>query len=286
MYWPAFCLIIFFSLLSGCGEKKTSPELRSQPIVLVSIAPYQDIVGRIGQDKIQVQPIVTPGANIHYFEPTVRQTQSLNTAKIWFRIGEPFEKKLVPLFQNQMQIVDLRDGIELLSLDQKCSCCEDIFLQDRHMWMSIHILKKQAVAIAEALSQQFPEERVVFQKNLNTLLADLDSLDEEIKTSLTPDCHRSLLVSHPAFGYFCKDYSLKQISIEFEGKEPCPQYLQLIMENAKKDLPNVVITMPQHNNKGAQMIAKELQLPIKEIDPYSNHYFEMMRTLAKWISLQ
>jgi zinc transport system substrate-binding protein len=32
-----------------------------------------------------------------------------------------------------------------------------------------------------------------------------------------------VLVSHPAFGYFCKDYDLEQISIEVEGKEPRPK---------------------------------------------------------------
>jgi zinc transport system substrate-binding protein len=109
----------------------------------------------------------------------------------------------------------------------------------------------------------------------------MDALDSQLQQTLEPVKNQVLLVSHPAFGYFCRDYSLLQLSIEFDGKEPCPKHLEQLLNHKR---PDIAIALPQHNNKGVRMMAKNLHLPIKVIDPYSYDYFETMHTLTQWVA--
>jgi len=46
----------------------------------------------------------------------------------------------------------------------------------------------------------------------------------------------------------------------------------------------LALALPQHNNKGTQIIADRLHLPIRMIDPYSPQYFETMLELAHMIA--
>ncbi|MBF8263027.1 MAG: ABC-type transporter, substrate-binding lipoprotein [Parachlamydiales bacterium] len=273
--------IFFLTLLTGCEKSPPPSAFSPKPLVLVSVAPYQCIVQRIGGKHIEVSSIAASGADIHSFEPTPRQREAIKDATLWFRIGEPFENLLLSLFQNHRRVVDLREGIEMLP--GSSACCLDAENQDRHMWMSPGIVQMQAKAISQALSDQFPDHKNAFETNLSALLRDLASLDQEIRTSLESQKNHILLVSHPAFGYFCRDYSLQQLSVECEGKDPCPKHIECLLRQGKKRPPVVAIALPQHNNKGTQLIANELHVPIKTIDPYSCEYFDTMRSLTQWI---
>jgi zinc transport system substrate-binding protein len=264
--------------MAGCQKAPT--QTSKKPLILVSVAPYQYIASRIGGQHVEVRSIVPQGADAHSFEPTPRQREALKEAKVWFRIGELFEEALLALPHQSWRILDLREGIDLIS--HSCSHCR-FDPQDRHMWMSPHLLQKQAAMIAGVLCEKFPMHRIDFESNLQSLIADLESLDMEIRGALEPMKNSVLLVSHPAFGYFCRDYDLEQLSVEFEGKDPRPKHLEFVMRQRR---PDVAIALPQHNNKGAQMIAEAFHLPIKTIDPYSYDYFEMMRVLTKWIEAQ
>jgi len=278
--------LVILVLFAAC-ENENHPTLqKNKPLILVSIAPYQFLIQKIGGEHIEVRSIVKPGADIHTYEPTPHQRSSLGEAEIWFRIGESFESKLLTLFQNQSRIIDLRDGVDLIVHNINDRCCPGADNEDRHMWLSPKIAQIQARKISKILCEQFPTHREAFQINLQTLLFDLDSLDKEIEQALAHLKNRFFLVSHPAFGYFCRDYSLQQLSVEFEAKDPCTKHLSQIFDQAKLKQPGVAISLPQHNNKGTQIIAQKLHLPIKMIDPYSHDYFETMRCLTQWIASQ
>ncbi len=276
--------IILLTALAACGKSPSQP---AKPLALVSIAPYLHFAEKIGGQEVEVRSIVPQSMNAHTFEPTPRQRESLKEAQIWFLIGEPFERPLLPVFPKEGRIVDLRDGIELLEIPDSAGCehCGSDAL-DRHIWLSPRLAKQQARTIAEAFKKEFPDHQAYFEENLQQLLLELDTLDETIHALLDSAENRSLLVSHPAFGYFCRDYGLEQISVEYEGKDPRPKYLERLLESVKEAPPALSLALPQHNNKGIQIIAKELKMPLQIIDPYSSDYFSMMRSLADMLAPQ
>jgi zinc transport system substrate-binding protein len=93
----------------------------------------------------------------------------------------------------------------------------------------------------------------------------------------------SFFWSHPAFGYYCQEFGLKQLSIEYEGKDPLPQDIVQTLEEAKKSKVRAVFIQKQYNNKGAELIAEKLGLPVYLVDPYAEEYFENLRFITSLI---
>jgi zinc transport system substrate-binding protein len=276
-----FLAVVVF--LASCSQ---APERGKKPLLLVSIAPYQLLTEQIAGPDFEVRTVVPSAANPHSYEPTVREVEQIGRGAAWFRIGEPFEGKILPVLEKRnpgMRVTDLREGIQLLEESLGChQCSMDHF--DRHIWMSPKLASKQAEKIAENLAKQFPEKKELFEKNKELLQEDLAKLDREIQEILKPVEKRLLLVSHPAFGYFCKEYNFEQLSVEYEGKDPRPKHLEQILNRAIEASMEVALALPQYNNKGAQLIADKLHVPIHLIDPYSADYFETMRKLAHLIA--
>lgn len=278
------CSLLFAAM--SCREKPGPAA--NKPLVLVSIAPYRFLVERIAGCALDVQTVVPTAANPHSFEPTSRGVSAMGRSQIWFRIGEPFEGKILPILTGNnpsLIVADLRDGIDLIEEAHELGCkhCSMDHL-DRHIWLSPKLAKAQAELIEKALSQKFPEQAEIFQKNCLQLCSELTDLDAEIRDLLKGVEKRTLLVSHPAFAYFCKDYDFTQLSVEYEGKDPRPKHLEEVLKRAASESADVALALPQYNNKGAQLIAEKLHMPVRFIDPYSDNYFETMRKLAHLIA--
>ncbi|MES2273261.1 MAG: zinc ABC transporter substrate-binding protein [Chlamydiota bacterium] len=282
-------LLLLFSLVLcfGCSKSAPASPKIEKPLVLVSIAPYQFLVEAIAGSTVEVQTVVPSSANPHSYEPTSSQVSSMLRAGTWFRIGEPFEEKILPIFLRRnpdLKVLDLRIGIELLEEGHMdCHHCSmDHF--DRHIWLSPKLASLQAGEIARVLSEQFPDKKEFFTQNLKELQTKLIQLDAEIFALLAEVKDRVILVSHPAFGYFCRDYHFEQLSVEYEGKDPRPKHLEQILKKAAFHRAEIALALPQYNNKGAQLIAEKLHLPVHFIDPYSPDYFINMRKLAHLIA--
>ncbi len=286
-------LLAVFVLLTNSCEKKENFN-SGKPIVLVSVPPYIDFVKKIAQDTVTVQSLIPAGANPHVYEAAPKEVQSHQNAAIWVRLGESFDKKVYQFFKQlnkPVQIVDVAEGIDLLSIcddhghvtdEEHCHSHDEG--RDLHIWLSPKLAKPQAEKIAAALIALMPEQQEFFSANLQKFLSELEDVDQQITALLAPMEGKAILVSHPAFGYFCQDYHLVQLSIEMEGKEPLPQHVTEILSLAKHYAIQAVLVEPQYSNKGAELIAKRLGLPTHSVDPYAENYLENLIAIAQVIS--
>lgn len=258
--------------------------LAEKPVVLVSVAPHKFFVEKISGSTVQAQLMVPAGASSHTYEPTPRQIISAGEAKVWFIIGEPFEERAIKALQSHhssFKVVNLQKGLNLIenSPHGKPRCCASCV--DLHFWLSLRESKKQAETIADALITLYPEHRKLYIENLLLFQKELQHLDEEITSLLKPLKNRSILVSHPAYAYFCRDYQLNQYAIEVEGKDPMPQQMTKLLNEAKRlQISNLYIQM-QYNNKAAKLVAETLNLKLVILDPYAEQYFNAMREIAQ-----
>lgn len=254
------------------------------PSVLVSVAPHKFFVEKIAKETVQVHLMVPAGASAHTYEPTPRQMITASQAKIWFRIGESFENRAIQALKSHhpnMEIVDLRQGVDLICTDHEHGhrgCC--LGGVDLHFWLSARQAQIQAQTITEALIKSYPEHTDFYRMNLQTFQQELQDLDREIQTILAPIKNRSILVSHPAYGYFCRDYSLEQFAIEIEGKDPTPQQMTKLLNRARQLQFQTIFIQMQYNNKAAKLVANALGAKLVVLDPYSEHYFTSMLEIA------
>ncbi len=232
---------------------------------------------------VSVEVIVPPGVSSHSYEPTFNQLFTIKKGDIWFRIGESFEKQLLSVIKKDGIVVDQRDGIDLLPLT--CSHHSlDREAYDPHIWLSPPLLKIAAKQIAKTLSHYHPERASFYQKNLNALLTELDSLDKEISNTLSSKKERVILVSHPAFGYFCHNYGIEQLSIEMEGQEATPIDITDLLRQARALNIGYVFLQKQHNTKGGKWIAHALGAKTIFLDPYAEDVIENLKTIAQMFS--
>lgn len=258
------------------------------PTILVSVAPYKLFLEKIAGDTVQINLMVPAGASSHTYEPTPKQMIAAGKAAAWFCIGESFESRAVPSLKShnpEMAIIDLRQGVDMIKADPHtgCCCCH-ASSYDLHIWMSPKQVEVQARTMAQALKKLFPQHAEHYQKGLEQLVQELRTLDRDITTLLTPLKNRMILVSHPAYAYFCRDYHLDQMSIEFEGKDPTPLQLTNILNRARQAKIRKVYIQMQYNNKGARLFAKELGAEVVMLDPYAEQYFDSMREIAQQFS--
>jgi zinc transport system substrate-binding protein len=275
-------LLLLTLLLPLCSCEKRGERKVERPTVLVSVPPYAFFVKKIAEDTVTVETLVPVGANPHVYESTPREVQRHHNAALWVYLGESFDQKVRPFFTNT-QILDVTEGISLLPLDGHTHCHHHDDGKDLHIWLSPKLAKIQAEKIAAALITLLPEEKARFAANLQQLLNELDTLDQNIATLLDSMSNQAILVSHPAFGYFCEDYHLTQLSIEMEGKDPLPQHVTQVLAEAKRYALQSVLLEPQYSNKGAELIAQALNLPTHMVDPYAENYAENLLMIAKVI---
>lgn len=282
------CLLLLL-ILSSLSLTAVESKDQQSGKVLVTIAPYRYFVHRIAGDLVTVDLLVPKGASSHSYEPSPRQMISVSKADIWFKMGESMEARALPALKSHnpnLVVVDLQQGLDLI--EGHCHhgahyCHESI---DLHFWLSPLQAKIQAKTIAEAMIKVYPEKKAVFEDNLQKFLVDLETLHQQITTILSLLKERTILVGHPAFGYFCRDYQLKQLSIEFEGRDPTPKQLTNIIQTAKDLKIRTIFIQEQYSNKGAKLIAEELGAKTVYADPYAENYPEALKKFAEHIAQQ
>lgn len=255
---------------------------KEQPTVLVSIAPYRYLVEQL-TDQVHVEVMVPPGADLHTFEPTPRQMMQASQAKLWLRIGEGFEDRLLEVLRSynpSLSVVDLRAKVDLIHDHEGHQHCSHDCV-DPHIWLSPKQVRIQVESIAAALLELLPQQTGTIVGNLQTLLKQLDALDRETAGLLKKARPKQVLVSHPAYGYLCRDYGLTQLSIEQHGKEPTPRQIDHIIQQARKWKLARVFLVGQFSRKAAEVIAAELDAELVQLDPYLEEYPELIRRTAQ-----
>lgn len=259
-----FCLLLLLWPLLGFAA----------PQVLVTVAPYKYMVERIAGNSVQVQVLVPAAASPHSFEPTSRDLVKASRSQLWLRIGEPFEKKSMAVLQDSnphIRILDLRKGV--------IDCGDDDYC-DNHIWLSLQLVKMQAKAIKVALSALLPQNEPLYQRSLDRFLADIDKLSAQFTRLFAEHPTKAVLVSHPAFAYFCRDYGITQLSVEQDGREPTIKQIDDLMARVKTLQVTKAILEPQHQNKGTLLIAEQLGLPTFLIDPYAENWYDNISYIA------
>ena len=247
--------------------------------VAVSIPPQEYILEQIAPNLVDTEVVVKPGNSPHTYEPKPSQMIALSKAKIYFAIGVEFEDSWLPKFKAQnsnLLIVHTDKNITKFPITSK----EEAGELDPHIWLSPKNLKVIAKNMADALIKVDANHTKEYKDNLNKFIANLDNLDKEIKEKLSKLKNRNFLIFHPSWGYFAKDYNLKQIAVEIKGKEPSAKELISVMKLAKKTGVKVIFTQPEFSQKSANLIAKELGIKVVKVSPLTKDIIKNISNFA------
>lgn len=278
-----FILILIFVVVAyvytSTGNNTGSRD--GQIGVMVTVGPQEEFVKRVGGGRVNVTVMVPPGADPHTYEPLPNQMKQVQDAQIYFQVGSDVEFELAWMgkltsMNSQMKLVNTSTGIQLIP-----NTAESEEGSDPHVWVSPRNAKVMVENIYQGLSQADPENKEYYTKNRDEYLKELDELDKNITQRLSAKNNTKIMVYHPAWAYFCKDYNLKQISIEQDGKEPTPQAIASLVDTARRENIKVIFVSPEFSTSNAQVIASEIGGKVVVIDPLSNDYLKNMQKVAE-----
>jgi zinc transport system substrate-binding protein len=267
--------------------------------ISVNILPQKYFVEKIVQDKFEINVMVNPGSSPHNFEPKPSQMKSLAKSKIYFISGDNSELAWIDRFKQNAKdtlFVDSVKDIVKIPMTEHHHHEEDAHHDhdahdhehdedslDPHTWLDPINVKTIAKNIYEAVILVDEKNRDFYENNYNKFLIELDNLDLELKNILEPYKNRAFMVFHPSWGYFAARYNLNQIAVESQGKEPKPNELVNLINEAKEYDIKVVFTSPQFSKKAATVISENIKGNVEVIDPLSIDWENNLINTAKLI---
>ncbi len=258
-----FLILGFFPVQSG--------RARSLPIrVAVSIDPQAYFVQQIGGHRVYVIVVLPPGANPATFEPKARTLVALSKADLYFRIRVPFENAWMGKFiavNPSMKVVDTTEGIRIVR-------------GDPHVWLSPQLVRRQARTICRALISLDPAGKKVYERHLLSFNRRIDSLKRAIRARFSGIRRKTFLVYHPCWGYFAREFGLKQVAIEREGKPPGAATMSTIIRLAQREGIHCIFVQPQFDSRSARVIAQQIQGRLVPLDPLSGDWSRNLLDVA------
>lgn len=277
-------VLAFALLLVGCGKADTSKnnigqqqsaeESTEKLKVYATIYPLYDFTKQIGGDKVDVELVVPNGQEPHDYEPSNELIKNLEHAKLFIFNGAGLEswtdKVLKSLDNKELVSVEASKGIKFLKgHDEDHDGSKQEEALDPHVWLDPENAKIQAKNIAEGLSKVDPKNSEYYNKNLEDYLNALNELNEDYKKGLADIQQRTIVVSHEAYGYLCKEYGLEQIGIEGVNAEtePDAKTMAEIVDLVKEKNIKVIYTEDILDPKVAATIAKEAHIKTAFLNP-------------------
>lgn len=292
-------IVLFFSLaislmtLAACQPISQSEAAEDQGLqVTVSILPQAYFVEQIASDFVEVNVMVEPGEEAHTYEPKPEQMKSLNASKIFFSIGVEYENSWIPRFEDvnpEMKIVDTAAEIERIEVTESDAHEEELEHEnddhadglDPHVWLAPDNGKIIAKNILEALKELAPNQADIFQQNYDLLIDDIDTLDNQIESTLSGLEQRKFMVFHPAWGYFAEQYNLEQLPVQVGGQDPSPRELAELVKIAREENIQVIFIQPTFSAANAEAIAQEINAEIAIVDPLAYDWLDNLRKVAE-----
>jgi len=283
--------LLFYSITIAATTLILNAAAFAKPIVFVSIVPQKYFVEQIAGELLDVQVLVSPGANPHMYEPSPAQMASLSKAKAYFAIGINLENTWLPRINGtlpSLRMVYTQRGVKKIPIIDHGDHGDgheghDHGTLDPHIWLDPVRVKTIARNTCNGLIKADPANRASYETNLVKFLKELDKLNNDIIAIMAevPSTQRAFLVFHPSWGYFAERYDLHQMPIESEGREPSPKELAGIIKEARTKDIKVIFVQPQISQRTARSIASQIDGRVEQLDPLSFNWRENLMNAAK-----
>ncbi len=257
-------------VLSGCHSEQSN---NNKPLVAVSILPLQYLVDNISGGTVETMVMLPPGTSHEAYDPAPKQMTQLAEAKLYLTTGNTaFDESWLPNLAGNnpgMTVRILTDGIDLIA----GSCTHEGHTGDDHhegvdphYWLSPRSFRIMATSIYNELSQLIPENKGLFQQKYDSITGIIDEIDSLASKELAGLPNRQFMVFHPALTYFARDYGLKQMAIEADGKSPGASGLRSFIDIARQDKIKVIFIQKEYDSTNASAIAREVGATTKSFD--------------------
>lgn len=295
MKQSVFILILSLVVLAACksGNGRTAADEAGRPLITVTIEPLRYFTEAIAGERFRVVSMVPKGSSPETYDPTPAQLVALAESKAYLRIGHiGFEQTWANRLADNaphLPFFDTSRGIDLIHEEHTHQHTEEADAHahhhpggvEPHVWNSAANARIIAGNVLQALCSIDPAGRETYVARHDSLCRCIARVDSLVRQQLSsPDADRAFLIYHPALSYFAREYGLRQISIEKEGKEPSPARLKQLVDECKAQGIRIIFVQPEFDRRNAELIARQTGTRIVSIHPLSYDWEEEMLNVA------
>jgi zinc transport system substrate-binding protein len=282
-------LYFFVLLLAACQPKSND----RRELVSVSILPQKYFVDQIAGNILHVNVLVPPGSSPHNYSILPSQMKDLSKSKAWLQIGlltfeDALKNKLADINKN-MAIVNCSEKIiPIAGSECKEEGHEHVTNEayDPHIWLAPAESKIIAQNTLKALETGFPQHAADFETNYTRLIDRIDSISTVIDQKLAPLKNRNILIFHPALAYYARQFNLKQVALELDGKEPSPRHMKEIVDLAHEQDIHIIFIQKEFDSSFALQLSREIDGKVIIIDPLDYNWEKQIMDITEKIAAQ
>ncbi len=282
--------ILSVGILAGCStagqntDSTASQNNDGKISIVATLFPQYDFARQIAGDKADIQLILPPGTDSHSFDPSPADMITIHNADVFLYTGmnmETWAGSIIESLPDSVRVTNVSSGITLLknpggghnhSEDDHDHTAEELHENelnqyDPHVWTSPVNAKIMVQNILNVLCEADPANAAYYTENANNYLAQLDTLDRDIRTIVENGSRKEVIFgSRFALFYFTHEYGLEYKSAYdacSADSEPSAKTIsELITEVKEKQIPVIYyeeLTDPKISRSiceetGAQML--------------------------------
>ncbi|OPJ58090.1 metal ABC transporter substrate-binding protein [Clostridium oryzae] len=274
MFRKRLILIIAFIvliMLSACSKKENREGFDKNKIkVVVSFNAMKEFAYAVGKDKISVVTLIPNGTEPHDFEPKIGDMKSVSQADIFIYNGLGMEnwvkQTLESAANSKRTVVEASKGIEPIK-NSDADEIEEHGQYDPHAWLSLKNAEAAAKNIKDALVKVDSSNKGYYEKNYAKFSRELEKLFNEYRAKFEGASNKNFVTGHAAFAYLCRDFGLKQNSVEdvFAEGDPSAKKLKQLIDYCKENKIKTIFAEDMASPKVSQTLAKQVGAKVKKI---------------------
>ena len=269
-------------ILISCGNS-----VQEKRMITVSILPQKFMLKKIVGDRFEISCMLNEGNNPEAYEPSMTHLMNIEHSVAYFCIGYiGFEDAIVGkahVNNPNLKIFNTSKGVEVIR-GTHFSPEGEHNEADPHLWTSVANAIKISQNMLAAVVELDPDNADEYTRNFNTFQSELDSLDSRIKSQLAGKQGSAFLVWHPSLSYFARDYGLRQVSLEYEGKEIPIDKLKQNIDAARESGAHVLFVQREFDSRQAETIGEELGVKMVKINPMNYNWETELENIANAIA--
>lgn len=257
--------VVVGMLLGGCQTQvATTPDLTgtnapTKKVVLTTFTVLADMAQNVAGDKVTIESIPKPGAEIHGYQVTPSDLARGQRANLIFENGLNLER-WAERFYNSLPKVPrftLSQGVRPIEIS------EDAYRgkPNPHAWMS----PQNAIVYVENIRQQLgkldPPNAAVYDANAAAYSAKIRAIDTKLKQAIAviPPARRYIVSCEGAFAYLARDYGLKEAYLWAVNAEQqsTPKQVEKVINIVRANKIPAVFCESTVNDKSQRQVAKE-----------------------------
>ncbi|MBC5996287.1 zinc ABC transporter substrate-binding protein [Romboutsia ilealis] len=255
---------------SNNTRQKEINESNGKIKVYATIFPVYDFAKNIGKDKIELNCIVPPSSEPHDYEISAKTIKDIQNADLLIKNGLGIDgfADNIKSESDKLDIIIASEGIEKITYEEEGHDEDEIEEEhehgkyDPHVWLNINNAIKECENIKNAFIKIDSKNKGYYEENYNNYVKELKDLQEEYNINLKDIKNKTILVSHDAYGYLCKQYGINQISITGinPNQEPSMNKIAELTNYVKDNNIKYILFDGLVNPKVSQTIANEAKI--------------------------